>query len=330
MLAHASLIGRGVTDNPTGHTLHVAQTFALSYDQLKVDNPVDGLALALLARLAYFAPGEPVPWSLLRASLRQPTFDDNGFSELDEVDARRRLTDLGLAEEGEGADSLAADLKLHRLLAEFVRLAQSSRLAQSEDEPQAEVEAAAYAEANRLNKAGYPAPLLLWQSHLRHVTDAALAREDETAVDLGNELGYHLRSIGDFGAARPYYERALAIREKALGPDHDNEALLQAIALSLNNLGFLLQAMGNLAEARPYFQRALAISEKALGPDHPDTAGSLNNLAWLLHDEGDLVEATRLMRRALAICEKRLGANHPDTQSSRESLSVIESQLGGG
>jgi tetratricopeptide (TPR) repeat protein len=64
-----------------------------------------------------------------------------------------------------------------------------------------------------------------------------------------------------------------------LGPDHDNEALLQATATSLNNLGSLLQAMGNLAEATPYYQRALAICEKALGPNHPDTATSLNNLA---------------------------------------------------
>jgi len=34
-------------------------------------------------------------------------------------------------------------------------------------------------------------------------------------------------------------QRALAIREKALGPDHDNEALLQATATSLNNLAWL-------------------------------------------------------------------------------------------
>jgi hypothetical protein len=92
LLAHASMMGRGVTDNPTQHTLHVAQTFALSTDRLKPDDPVDGLSLALLARLAYFAPGEPVPWALLRASLRQPVFDKNNISELDEVDARRPPT----------------------------------------------------------------------------------------------------------------------------------------------------------------------------------------------------------------------------------------------
>ncbi len=59
--------------------------------------------------------------------------------------------------------------------------------------------------------------------------------------------------MGDLAAARPYLERALAIYEKALGPDHPDTAT------SLNNLGGLLQAMGDLAAARPYYERALAI-----------------------------------------------------------------------
>jgi hypothetical protein len=39
--------------------------------------------------------------------------------------------------------------------------------------------------------------------------------------------------MGDLAGARPYYERALAIREKALGPDHPDTAQ------SLNNLAVL-------------------------------------------------------------------------------------------
>ena len=73
-----------------------------------------------------------------------------------------------------------------------------------------------------------------------------------------------------------FYERALAICEKALGPEHLHTAM------SLGNLGFLLQAQGDLADARPLLERALAISEKALGPEHPDTATIRNNLANLL------------------------------------------------
>ena len=58
-------------------------------------------------------------------------------------------------------------------------------------------------------------------------------------------------------------ERALAIREKALGPEHP------ITANCLNNLVDLLRDQGDLAEARPLLERALAIREKALGPEHP-------------------------------------------------------------
>ena len=49
------------------------------------------------------------------------------------------------------------------------------------------------------------------QAHLRHATAPT------RAALLRNELGYLLRAQGDSAAARPYYERALAIREQVLG-----------------------------------------------------------------------------------------------------------------
>ena len=55
-------------------------------------------------------------------------------------------------------------------------------------------------------------------------------------------------------------KRALAISEKALGPEHPD------VAISLNNLALLYRAQGRYAEAEPLLKRALAISEKALGP----------------------------------------------------------------
>jgi tetratricopeptide (TPR) repeat protein len=91
----------------------------------------------------------------------------------------------------------------------------------------------------------------------------------------------------------------LAIREKALGPEHPDTAT------SLDNLVLMLQ--GDFAGARPLLDRALAIREKALGPEHPDTATSLDNLAFLLQAQGDLAAARPLYERALAIREKTLG-----------------------
>ena len=81
--------------------------------------------------------------------------------------------------------------------------------------------------------------------------------------------------VGSYAAARPYYERALAIRQQALGADHP------ATARSLNNLGALLDTMGDYAAARPYYERALAIFERKLGPNHPTTQIVRNNLAAL-------------------------------------------------
>ncbi|MGH9656926.1 MAG: tetratricopeptide repeat protein, partial [Bryobacteraceae bacterium] len=95
-----------------------------------------------------------------------------------------------------------------------------------------------------------------------------VSRLPNTATSL-NSLASLLKSKGDYAGAEPLYRRALAIRQKALGPDHPDTAT------SLNNLAELLRSKGEYAGAEPLFRRALAITEKALGPDHPDTATSL-------------------------------------------------------
>ena len=170
---------------------------------------------------------------------------------------------------------------------------------------------------------------------------------------------YRQVALAAYASARPLYERALAIREKALGPDHPDTAtslndlavlvLAQGdlaaaqllyeralaiyekrlgrnhpvIAVSLDNLAGLLQAQGKLASARPLVKRALAIRENALGPNHPDTASSLNNLANLLRAQGDLAAARPLYKRALAIREQELGPDHPDTATCLNILALV-------
>ena len=89
-----------------------------------------------------------------------------------------------------------------------------------------------------------------------------------------------LRAQGYLAKARPLLKRALAIREKQLGPEHPDTAE------SLNNLAMLLADHGALAEARPFFKRALAILEARLGPDHPDTRLVRRNLQRLPKSRG--------------------------------------------
>jgi tetratricopeptide (TPR) repeat protein len=101
------------------------------------------------------------------------------------------------------------------------------------------------------------------------------------------------------------YERALAIREQALGPEHP------AVAGSLNNLGTVHYATSAYDDAKALHEQALAIQEKALGPDHSDLATTLNNLADVHRATGAYDDAKAMYERSLAIREQALGPDHP-------------------
>jgi tetratricopeptide (TPR) repeat protein len=307
LLDHRSMTLGG--SSPTGHEQHVARTFALSHGQLDTEDPTDVLALATLARAAWFALGEPIPRHLLRLSAGVDGEDGNqglGFE-----DALLRLAELGLLEQEEGGS-----LVLHRLLGAFVR-SEADKAAGA----LAAVEVVVLSEASRLNGEGYPAPLLAWQPHLREVAEHAAEAQTDSAGGLLNALGYHLNMIADYAGAKAAYERALAIDEVDYGPDHPN------VAVCVNNLGGVLQVQGDLAGAKAAFERALAIDEAAHGPDHPNVARDVNNLGSVLQDQGNLASAKAAYERALAIDEKALGPDHPDVAIRVNNLgSVLQDQ----
>ena len=68
-----------------------------------------------------------------------------------------------------------------------------------------------------------------------------------------NNLAALYRAQGQYAKAEPLYQRALAIREKALGAAHPQ------VAMSLNNLAEFYDNQGRYAKAEPLYQRALAI-----------------------------------------------------------------------
>src|SRR5262245_54195711 len=85
------------------------------------------------------------------------------------------------------------------------------------------------------------------------------AHADE-ANDLNNKAMERYKA-GRYSEAIPLAQRALASREKALGPNHPQVAPL------LNNLAEFYRNQGRLADAEPLYRRALAICEKASGCD---------------------------------------------------------------
>ena len=142
------------------------------------------------------------------------------------------------------------------------------------------------------------------------------ASRPDTAESLNN-LALLLKSQGDYAAAKPLYEQALAIRKQVYGERNP------LYALSLNNLALLLHAQKDYAAAKPLYKQALAVFEQVLGARDPYTARSLNNLAELLQDQGDLAGAKLLLEQALAIRKAALGERHPDTAQSLNNLAAL-------
>jgi CHAT domain-containing protein/Tfp pilus assembly protein PilF len=149
----------------------------------------------------------------------------------------------------------------------------------------------------------------------------ASTAELEEARRLNGEVEA-LFQAGKYDEAVPRAQSALAIREKALGPDHPD------VAASLNNLALLYGEKREYGRAEPLYLRAFAILEKALGPDHPKVAISLHNLALLYGEKGEYGRAEPLYLRALAILEKALGLDHPKVATSLNNLAMLYGKKG--
>ncbi|MCI0395123.1 MAG: tetratricopeptide repeat protein, partial [Chloroflexi bacterium] len=310
LLTHPSLQGQASGHSPTGHERHVARTFALSFKQLNPAAETDRVALALLARAACFAPGVPIPRSLLTATLNPGAPAGRGLdaANLPSEDALARLTELGLLEE-----ERAGALRLHRLLAVYVQ----GRLVEVMDEAARAVAEAVAQAAVAINQAGYPNLLLGWQDHLRHVANTAGQRGGEQGGRLWNALGYHLVMIADYAGAQAAFEWALAIDEAVFGSDHP------VVARDVNNLGVALKEWGNYAGAQAAFERALAIDEAAFGSHHPEVATDVNNLGGALKAQGDYAGARAAYERALAIDEATFGPHHPKVATGVNNLAGV-------
>ena len=131
---------------------------------------------------------------------------------------------------------------------------------------------------------------------------AKLEPENPTYLNMAGRIA---QEVGRYAEARPFLEEALAIREKALGPDHPD------VAAEPQQPGGALPRPGPYPKAEPLFQRALTIREKPR--EGPSRRGhSFNNLASLYQAQGHYAKAEPLYQRSLEIREKALGKDHPD------------------
>jgi tetratricopeptide (TPR) repeat protein len=300
----------------------VAKTFALAIEEAARLHPA---AEPLIVHAALLAP-EPIPLFLFteaREQFGEPLASALAGDGLDEAVAALRTFALidreAIADEREA--SITTDtIRLHQLVRQVAAARREGKAHEDARRALVGALAAVYPEGVFNDPDTWPRARRLDGLVLALVGGDAVPPEqtEKPAADLLNGLAtYRHAALAAYAEAQPLCERALAIREKVLGPEHPDTAT------SLDRLGLLLKAQDDLAAARPLHERALAIREKALGPEHPDTATSLNNLARLLQEQGDLAGARPILERALTIYETALGRQHPDTAISVNNLAVL-------
>jgi tetratricopeptide (TPR) repeat protein len=157
-----------------------------------------------------------------------------------------------------------------------------------------------------------------------HALGRALRRAGETSG-----VAETVRASCDFGAgiacgtmelcdgAFPLLERALAVRERALGAG-SREALDVRHAL-----GQLRFETAEWAEAEPQLKAAYDGRKRLLGPNHPATLHSLQYLAMTLHSGGKAAAGEALLGVALAGLEAALGPSHPFVLATLNNLGTF-------
>jgi TonB family protein len=117
-----------------------------------------------------------------------------------------------------------------------------------------------------------------------------------------------------FEEALPLAKRALELREKNLGPDHE---LVQAAIL---NVAEICKVTKRYAEARKFFERLLTTYERKFGNDDAGVAAMLDKVAVVAFLQGDFDQSEKNYQRALSVRESVFGKNSQEVAASLFSL----------
>ncbi|OQD86643.1 hypothetical protein PENANT_c007G05014 [Penicillium antarcticum] len=156
--------------------------------------------------------------------------------------------------------------------------------------------------------------------HANRILDTDWSGEDTRVQGALNGLGNLYRHQGKLKEAEEIYQRAMAGKGMALGPDHTSTLN------TVHNLGALYYDQGKLNKAEEMYQRALSGYKKALGPDHSSTLSTVHQLGALYSKQGKLKKAEEMYQRALIGSEKAVGLDHTSTLEIFNSLGNLYSK----
>jgi eukaryotic-like serine/threonine-protein kinase len=127
----------------------------------------------------------------------------------------------------------------------------------------------------------------------------------------------HLR-LGNFDAAEPHFEQAVAMQEQVLGPTS------RELAVDLVQLATVRLAQSRPEDAEILLLRALQIFTGLLADDHPVIGNALKYLAEMHRQRGRLEESLAAGQRSLAIMSQAAGPDAPAVVELARWVSTLE------
>ncbi len=150
---------------------------------------------------------------------------------------------------------------------------------------------------------------------------AGAPQDDLRRARVHNDSGWLEQRQGHYARALADHQRALEIRERALGEAHPD------VALSHTNIGIVLGRLGAHERAREHLQRALALYEASVGADHPYTANALNSLGVAHARVDDFARAREYFQRTRELRERALGRDHSLVASAISNIGTAYDEL---
>ena len=152
--------------------------------------------------------------------------------------------------------------------------------------------------------------------HVLEVTAHAqrLRAVPDRAVRLLTTVGNNLRDVGQLDISHQVLDRALAIAQAQLGPDHPHTLITRG------DLASMLGAAGQPSRAAAQYRDLLTDFLRVLGPGHPDTLATRHNLALWLGEAGQPDQAAGQFHDLLTDQLRVLGPDHSHTLTARANL----------
>ena len=156
---------------------------------------------------------------------------------------------------------------------------------------------------------------------LRELAQRSQRQLPVQVAEFWSQLGRCERAAGSPAAARPLFQRALALNRDVLG----NEV---GVARNLADLADLRADAGEAEEALEGYQAALRRMRGSVGDRQPFAAVLMRKLCGLRRGMGDTVGAERDCTHALALARELHGEGHPETIASLREWAMMQADIG--